>query len=618
MSIVRSFIADRRARVPARAHVRSDGFSRLVSLTAEAVTTNAGPALRLRLRRLALAALISIGLLSPAAPVWAAAPTITGVEPGSVSNALSSVFAVSGTGFDNSAVVVLEGFGALSTTRVSAYLLTATLPAGVPAGVYTVKVINGSDATSSSLPNALTVTGPTATPAPSSTPAPTAYVRPVVIVQSYGASSPAISPNTDLDFEITLVNTGQGVATNIVATFAAGDFIPRLTGGVRSVGALGPGQSARFFQPLTATGGIAGKSVATLDVKVTYTDTGASSFTESFALTFPVARAQGPARTATPTPKPNQRPQLLVTGYRTDAEVLQPGTQFSLSLDVQNAGSMDAKRVTMILGGGSSSGGGTGGTPGAGTGGVSGAGGEFTNFAPLKASNVQYLGDLSAGGSLGATVDLIVNSSTKPGAYPVKLSLVYTDDRGVNFTDDQVITLLVYQPPVVDVSFYRPVDALFAGQPGLLPIQVVNLGRSSAVLGNMKVAGEGAQFSNNIILVGALDTGGYFPLDATVIPGAAGPLDITVSIEYTDDFNQSQTLTRTLTVDVMEAPVMPPGEGGMPEPPMPEPETFLQKVWRFLRGLFGLDSGPSTPAGPSEMPPGELPPPEVRPAGPKG
>jgi hypothetical protein len=277
-------------------------------------------------------------------------------------------------------------------------------------------------------------------------------------------------------------------------------------------------------------------------------------------------------------------------------ETLQPGTRFTLRLDVQNLGSAEAKRITMIAGGGSSTGGpGPSGTPDPGSGGVDGSGGDFTNFAPVNSSNVQSLGDLDASGNLDATQTFVVNATTEAGAYPMKFSFVYADESGATYTDDQVITLLVYQTPQIDVSFYRTPDLLFANQPGQLPVQVVNLGRNSTVLGNMRVTGENAEFVNNVILVGALDPGGFFSLDAQVTPFLPGPLELIVTVDYTDDFNQPQVITRTLTVEVIDAPIIDPGEepGGPIEPPPPvETETLWQRFVRFVRGLLGLGSEP--------------------------
>ena len=175
--------------------------------------------------------------------------------------------------------------------------------------------------------------GPTDTPEPSPTPAPTDFIRPLLVVQSYGASSAQISPNSNLDFEMTIVNAGQATAGNVLATFVSGDFVPRATGGVRALGTMAPGQPVRFWQPLFATADLRGKTTAVLKVTTTYTDINGQSYESSFELTFPVVpqASGGAAATATPTPTvtptagPRQRPQLLVTGYTTEPETLQPG-----------------------------------------------------------------------------------------------------------------------------------------------------------------------------------------------------------------------------------------------------------------------------------------------------
>lgn len=564
--------------------------------------------------------------------------TIVSVQPGTVYNTAAVNLIVTGTdpGFGDEPVVVVDNYGALNTTKVGERVLNAQLPSGVPPGVYSLRVIN-KNVECASLKNALTVIGPTdtpeptdtpaptKTPAPTGTPGPTAYIRPLVVVESYGASSTVIVPGQDLDFEITLRSVGQSTATNIVATFVAGDFIPRTTGGVHAVGALAPGETSRFFQPLTASSGLSGQNVGTLDVKVTYTDLNGAAYDETFTLSFAVQKTGVTSTaTATATATPGLRPQLLIGNYRTDVATLNPGTHFTLTLEVKNVGNANAKRVTMIMGGGTTGGGSevsSGGTPGAsqgGSGGVSGAGGEFANFAPLDSSNVQFLGDLAAGAPLTASQTLVVNGSTKPGAYAVKFSFSYRDDQGSSFTDDQVITLLVYSPPLVEVSFYRETGPITAGQPNQLPLQVANLGRSSVVLGSMRVtaAQGGAQFSNNLTLVGSLDAGGYFTLDATVTPDQPGPLELIVTVGYTDDFNQPQVITDTLEVDVQAAPVEPGGgtgpgggEGGA-EFPSSARESFGQKAWRFVLGMIGLDSGPPAALGPGTPGPGgELPPP---------
>ncbi len=443
---------------------------------------------------------------------------------------------------------------------------------------------------------------PTETVAPTNTPS--AYNRPFVVLLAYNAGTYSVTPGQEFTLAFRLGNPGGQSAHNVVATFAAGDFVPRGNGGVVAAGVIGAGASTWYSQPLMASPSLLPGSVGTIQLSVSYTDSAGEAYTEAFTLSLPIGsvpRPAGPIPTRTPTPGP--RPQLLIRAYHTDVDPLTPGARFRLDLQVQNVGGSTAHRITMILGGGTSSGG----TPGAGSdGGLSGASGDFSRFAPVGSSNVQFLGDLAAEQSLIVSQDLIVNGSTEPGAYTIRITFAYSDDRGGGLADDQVITLLVFSPPVVDIGFYRPLDPVYAGEPTLLPVQVVNLGRRSIILGKIEVSAQGAEMSNNSMLIGYLDPGGYFTLDATMTPFTAGPLDVLVTIDYLDDFNQPQALRQVLSVEVLEAPSMPEGWEGLPsgEEQPPAPQSVWQRLWRAVLGFLGLDSAPPTPP-PQIMPPYE-------------
>ena len=442
---------------------------------------------------------------------------------------------------------------------------------------------------------------------PTPTP-PAAVSRPLLVITGYGSSVNPIPAGKDFDLEVTLKNKGQAQASNIVVAFESPDFLPRDTGGVRTLNRLNAGNSADLSQPFLANAELAGKTVSTLTVKITYSDASGATYTETFTLTLdlknPVSSGSGAAQpTATPTGV--ARAQIVVSSYASDVDPLQPGTVFNLNLEIHNLGTADARAVTLVLGGSSIP------NPGDGSstpqpGGVSGGSSDLTNFAPLGSSNLFYVGDIAAGQVVKGSQQLIVNVTTQPGAYPLKLSFVYNDSKNNQIVDDQVVTLLVYSLPQVEVNFYRDPGVFFTNQPNMLPLQITNLGKKTTVLGNMRISAEGAEVTNNVSLVGALDPGGYFTLDSMVIPSQAGPLDLSVTINYTDDFNQPRVITQTVQVAVEEAPVMEPmpGEGGMlgPDglPISPEgfpttEETFWQKVLRFFKGLLGLGSDPAQP-----------------------
>ncbi len=427
--------------------------------------------------------------------------------------------------------------------------------------------------------------------------------RPLVVMQSYSAGSDAIVAGQEFDMVVRLLNDGQSTASNLIVVFESAEFLPRDTGGVRAVASLAAGKSTEVRQPLLASSSLAGTNIAKVSVKLTYNDPAGASYSETFTLTVNLRSASyGSGAYATVTPTGVQRPRLVVDAYSTDVDPLQPGSQFTLDLEVRNLGNTAAKSVTMVLGGGASV------DVSSGTPQPGGGSGDLTNFAPLGSSNLIFLGDIETGAVKSIRQQLIVNVTTNPGAYPLKLSFVYNDGKNINLIDDQVITLLVYALPQVEVSFYRDPGTFFVNQPNLLPLQVTNLGRKTAVLGNLRVTAQEAEISNNVMLVGNLEPGGYFTLDAMALPFNSGALEITVTINYTDDFNQPRTIIQMLVVDVAEAELLetpfPGSEMGAEMMPELGAETFWQKVVRFLKGLIGLDSAPPQP----EFPPLEMPP----------
>ncbi|MBI3160769.1 MAG: hypothetical protein HYZ26_14315 [Chloroflexi bacterium] len=426
--------------------------------------------------------------------------------------------------------------------------------------------------------------------------------RPVVVLAEYVIKPGTVHPGQEFDLYLRFKNQGTEQATDLVVTLGSGDVFPRRAGGVYSLGVLNVNTSKEIEQVMIASDALPGDAPVSMPVTITYSDAAANSYSESFTVV--VTMAPSPTATAvyygppvpTATPTPQARPQLVIVGYRTDPVELAPGTRFELSLEVKNVGSANAADVLMVAGGATVQTG----TGDEGTGQPTVSGGDFSKFSPLGVSNVQAIGSVPAGGTISAAQPLIVNVTTEPGAYSFPISFVYLDKNNETRVDNQVITLLVYSPPNVEISFYQPAGPFFAGQANFLPLQIVNLGRKTIILGSMTVSADGAYFENNTLLVGPLDPGGYNTLDAAFTPDFEGLLTLNITVEYTDDFNDPQTLTRTLEVQVESSPAYgyPPEGYGYPpygeyQPP-PTEETFLQKVWRFFLGLLGLDSSADT------------------------
>lgn len=463
-------------------------------------------------------------------------------------------------------------------------------------------------------------------------PQPAAVSRPLLYVSMYSPRpGVGVDPWSTFKFEAEINNNGDIRALNVVLNFESADFTP-LDGGVwtqRDIEPSAPKSGDVVSHHFRVSDDATWKYSGILRANVSYSDIYGNAYTETFTFTIAInQQPTGPTRTPTLAPAA-ERPLLVVSAYETDVVPLQPGTQFKLKLNVHNVGSANATGVSLVYGGGVATTTDVEGTPQ--PGGVSGGGSDTTNFAPLGTSNVVLLGDVPAGGTSTDSQDFIVNVSTVPGVYPLKVSFVYTDPKGVRHVDDQVITLQVYALPQLEVSFYRDPGPINMGQQAQLPIQITNLAKKSVVLGNLTITSPAGEVMNNTALVGTLDPGGYFTHDAMFSPNAEGKAKLNFEIRYTDDFNQLRTFNQSMEVDVMPAIEMPAGEpilgpdgkpildeqgnpimgdpndpGMMPPEPVEEPG-FFAKIWNAIKSFFGMgteDAAPGMEGMPEGMPEG--------------
>jgi hypothetical protein len=468
-----------------------------------------------------------------------------------------------------------------------------TAPTVTPTYTVTPVSTNTSVPTAISLPTELPTDVPvvnTNTPVPGG--------RPIVVLSDYKITSGSIVVGQSVEVSMTLKNIGNTQANNLRLVFVNGEyFIPSNNGGVQALQSLGAGSSTTITQRFIAANQVAWTSSATQAITLTYNDALGQEFNESFTLNFMVDNTQRYQPTSTPTLSP--APKLVVKNYQTDLDPIQAGNIFNLILDIENQGGAEARQVMLVIGGATV----PTGEQGSQTQGLDAGSGDLSKFAPLGSSNLHNLGNISAGAVFSHTQQLVVNVSTEPGVYPLKLSFVYDDSSGKRYMDNQFITLLVYALPNVSVSYYRDFGQAFIGQETMLPIQVTNLGRKTIVLGDINVSVDGAEVFGGSSTVGSLESGGYFTIDPRVIPAVEGENQVMVEIRYNDDFNQERVITQILNLEVsqMEMPMPMPGEemyppngnGEKPNGPISqsEPETVGQKIGRFFKGLFGLGSG---------------------------
>src|SRR5688572_11467955 len=176
-------------------------------------------------------------------PVAVSAQTVVSVTPTQVVNDVDNTITISGTGFDNTAVVSL-GTRALATSFVDAQTVTAIVPAGTAPGPYEITVSLASGPLTGFANLNVIAPPPTAT----SVPAP--VVRPQIGVEVYRTKPQPVQYGQDFKLTVKLRNEGQAQAFNVQAIFTSTDYLPTRNGGVEIVGDLLAGNSITIEQPM--------------------------------------------------------------------------------------------------------------------------------------------------------------------------------------------------------------------------------------------------------------------------------------------------------------------------------------------------------------------------------
>ena len=522
-------------------------------------------------------------------------PEICRVRPNEVYNDVASTLTVIGNDFVD-AVVILEGYSTLQTTAVGTDndVLTAVIPPGVPAGTYNVRVVNATGHTTVrnnavTVLDALDITPEaTNTPAPTSTPLPTDFIRPIVTILSYGASSPILYPGQEIDTEMTLQNNGAIDARNVRVNWVeGGNLIPRDTGGVRALGDMTPGATIRFFQPFRVDSNLIGYEVVET-VQITYTDQYGNEYSETSEISFDARQpvdTPTPTPTLTPTATLSVRPQLIVEGYTTTVDPLVPGAIFNLDAMLVNVSGEVARQAVVTLNVPDTS---------------------LNALAPLSSSNVRYIEEMAPGERVALSYNMAVSGTAEGGLIPVQFNLSYIDNFNVQHDETETISLVINAQPLVQIGFFDQLpDLILVGDFFDLPVEVINIGTQQINISTISITSDRLDLTDASLYVGPLDGGTSASLVPTAEALQAGTVEITVTINYLDSFQQPQVVTEVLTVEVEAIPLDAlPDEGDESEPERgglfgrpranngtdaaEEDLSLGQRIWRGFLGFLGL------------------------------
>jgi len=217
-------------------------------------------------------------------------------------------------------------------------------------------------------------------------------------------------------------------------------------------------------------------------------------------------------------------------------------------------------------------------------------------LAGVGAGGTLYVGTIDAdGGQAEIEQDFLVNGTVNSGLYNLPVTLRYLKPDGSAGQDVVQAAMMVVAPPRLQIRLPSPLpETVSVGEPFPIALEIRNNGSKRADLTDaITVANNGEVVEGAETFVGGIESTEDASLNVMVMPLEAGPVEVTITLNYMNDLNQEESIVRVYTIEAI-APELPPEDippdmGVVPELP-PEEEEEDDTVGRFLRGLLGLGS----------------------------
>ncbi|MCQ3930009.1 MAG: hypothetical protein DPW16_06085 [Chloroflexi bacterium] len=285
-------------------------------------------------------------------------------------------------------------------------------------------------------------------------------------------------------------------------------------------------------------------------------------------------------------------PLMLLESYDYGKDILEPGEQFTLNLDLKNVGSGDATELVVVFGTVESSGDSGGGTPTSGGGTTTTP---STTFAPVGSGGTQYIGTIEANGEGKAiSQDFIVNGTTTSGVYSLPVTVRYKKPDGTTAQDNLRAIVVVVAPPNLNITLQSPVpEQVNVGEPLPIGLTIKNLGTKVVNFTNVTFEAENADVMDVAeVFIGPVKGDEETTFGSAFAPSSEGHVKITVTIYYLNDLNQEVSIVQTYETEAVTPPPMPEDNGGFPMDPTPTPEQEEEdaSLGDVILGFLGLGS----------------------------
>ncbi len=307
-----------------------------------------------------------------------------------------------------------------------------------------------------------------------------------------------------------------------------------------------------------------------LTFHATYYQSGA--LVETDVTTYINVKGANPSKTLIEDPdKKASNPRIIVTGYRTEPEVVYAGSTFKLSVSVKNTSKATAVENVLFNLEATVEG--------------KDADATYSAFLPTSGSSSVYTERISPGETYDMSIEMEAKSDLSQKPYVLTVNMKYDTEDQINMSDVAHVSVPIKQEAKIDTGSAEIMpESIAVGEQSNVMFSVFNTGKTT--LYNVKVTYESASVESGITYLGNIAPGATQNVDSmlTGIAPDTGEGIVKAVISYEDEAGNETRFEKDLNLLVYE---MMMDEGMMEDMPMEPMEEEPVKKGVPLIGILG-------------------------------
>ncbi len=307
-----------------------------------------------------------------------------------------------------------------------------------------------------------------------------------------------------------------------------------------------------------------------LTFHATYYQSGA--LVETDVTTYINIKGANPSKTLIEDPdKKASNPRIIVTGYRTEPEVVYAGSTFKLSVSVKNTSKATAVENVLFNLEATVEG--------------KDADATYSAFLPTSGSSSVYTERISPGETYDMSIEMEAKSDLSQKPYVLTVNMKYDTDDQINMSDVAHVSVPIKQEAKIDTGAAEIMpESIAVGEQSNVMFSVFNTGKTT--LYNVKVTYESTSVESGITYLGNIAPGATQNVDSmlTGIAPDTGEGIVKAVITYEDEAGNETRFEKDLNLMVYE---MVMDDGMMEDMPMEPVEEEPKKKGLPLVGIIG-------------------------------